>query len=119
MPEIRNEVLHTTMLGKDFNGLVNSWCDRGWKVVDFLPGAKGASPLPEHVVILRERLSFEPKVYNLFLKSDRQDDMDTGIGGWKKKGYTVVRSWYGVPYNFLVGGNSKAIVIWMEKEVEN
>ena len=41
MPEIRNEVLHTTMLGKDFNDLVNSWCDRGWKVVDFLPGGQG------------------------------------------------------------------------------
>ena len=112
-------MLYTTMLGKDFDDLVNAWCDKGYKVVDFLPGAKGASPLPRHVAVLQERYGFEPKAYSVFLKSNRQDDMDIGVDGWKKKGYKVVRSWYGVPYNFLVGGNSKAIVTWMEKEVEN
>ena len=117
MPRLKMEVLQTTMLGKDFDDLVNDWCDKGYKVDDFLPGAKGSSSLPEHVTVLKERRNFESKVYNLFLKSNRQEDMDIGVNDWKKKGYKVVRSWYGVPYNFLVGGNSKAIVTWMEKEV--
>ena len=117
MPRLKMKVLHTAMLGKDFDGLVNSWCDKGYKVDNFLPGARGDSSLPEHIVVLKERRNFEPKAYSLFLKSNRQHDMDIGVDGWKKKGYKVVRSWYGVPYHFLTGGNSKAIVIWMEKDV--
>ena len=116
MPELKMTVLQTTMLGNDFDDLVNEWGDKGYKVTDFLTGAKGVSSLPEHVAILEDRQDFEPRKLNLFLKSSRQEDMDISVKGWMDKGYKVVRTWHSVPYHFMGLGNSEAIVTWMDKE---